>query len=487
MGGDNRTLKLGSGTTSGHGLYVNPLLGVPWRAAGVKAFQLLSVAALAAGLSLGCAGPSLQRRYDAGKQSWEQTAGGASLTSDGAELFESSPYLDREVLIRAVLRRNPSIRSAHYAWKAAFERFPQETALDDPTAGLGVVPTSFGSSRVNDAYKIELSQKLPFPGKLSLRGEIALAEAEAARNDFEALQLRLATVASLLYDELYLVRRSLEINAQHIALLEEFLQISTIRYEAGKSAQQDPLQAEVELTHAVHREVVLETEQRIAIEQINLLLHRHLDVPLPRVSPELALPPAAEADPENLMALALHGRPELRAAEARVQGRASAVALALREYFPDLTLVGAYNTLWQEEDLQPFVGLRFDVPLQATRRRAAVEEAKARLKSAQSEYTSLEDEVRFSVQSSLHRLREAQHVMQLFGNRLLPASRDQVEAALAGYETGRNSFLTLIVAERNLRDTELGYEAARTNVSRRYAELQRAIGRTPGLAQDGEQ
>jgi outer membrane protein TolC len=77
--------------------------------------------------------------------------------------------------------------------------------------------------------------------------------------------------------------------------------------------------------------------------------------------------------------------------------------------------------------------------------------------------------------------------MQLFGNRLLPASRDQVEAALAGYETGRNSFLTLIVAERNLRDTELGYEAARTNVSRRYAELQRAIGRIPGLAQDGEQ
>jgi len=187
------------------------------------------------------------------------------------------------------------------------------------------------------------------------------------------------------------------------------------------------------------------------------------------------------------MALALHGRPELRAAEARVQGRASAVALALREYFPDLTLVGAYNTLWQEEDLQPFVGLRFDVPLQATRRRAAVEEAKARLESAQSEHTSLEDEVRFSVQSSLHRLREAQHVMQLFGNRLLPASRDQVEAARAGYETGRNSFLTLIVAERNLRDTELGYEAARTNVSRRYAELQRAIGRTPGLAQDGEQ
>ena len=58
---------------------------------------------------------------------------------------------------------------------------------------------------------------------------------------------------------------------------------------------------------------------------------------------------------------------------------------------------------------------------------------------------------------------------------------DQVDAARSGFETGRNSFLTLIDAERNLRNVELGYEEALANLGRRRAELDRALGRIPGL------
>ncbi len=157
------------------------------------------------------------------------------------------------------------------------------------------------------------------------------------------------------------------------------------------------------------------------------------------------------------------------------------VSVARREFFPDLTLAGSYNELWQESDLQPFVGITINLPLRIGRRRAALEEAKARLERARSERTAVEDDVRFGVQSGVDRLREARHVMRLFEERLLPAARDQVEAARAGFETGRNSFLALIDAERNLLNAELGLEESRTDVSRRRAELDRALGRVPGL------
>jgi outer membrane protein TolC len=71
--------------------------------------------------------------------------------------------------------------------------------------------------------------------------------------------------------------------------------------------------------------------------------------------------------------------------------------------------------------------------------------------------------------------------VRLFRDRLLPAARDQVGAARSGFETGRNSFLALIDAERNLRNVELGYEEALASLGHRRAELDRALGRIPGL------
>ena len=121
------------------------------------------------------------------------------------------------------------------------------------------------------------------------------------------------------------------------------------------------------------------------------------------------------------------------------------------------------------------------MPLQLGRRKAAVEEAQARLEQARSQQLTIEDDVRLGVQSGADRLEEAGHVERLFRDRLVPAAHDQVAAARSGFETGRNSFLALIDAERNLLNVELGHEEALANLGRRHAELARALGRIPGL------
>ena len=46
--------------------------------------------------------------------------------------------------------------------------------------GAGLAPASIGSNDVEFGYRVEVSQKYPFPGKLRLRGESELAEASAA-------------------------------------------------------------------------------------------------------------------------------------------------------------------------------------------------------------------------------------------------------------------------------------------------------------------
>ncbi len=454
--------------------------GAGWRRdPRIAVFGAFALTIGAAPLS-GCMGPGLVSRYHALHTQWRYSAEPTAETH-ADDPFSNAPVLERGRLVREVLRRNPTIRAARFAWRAALARYPQETSLDDPILGYGVAPASFGSSTVDAAHKVDLSQKFPFPGKLTLRGEVALAEAEAAAHDFAAVRLRLATVASVIFDDYYFLARALEINSEHVALLEEFQQIATVRYEAGEASQQDPMQAEVELAHLVHRDVVLGTARRVTAEQINLLLHRRPNLPLPPPPDRLVLSDAEDLDASERVAAALGERPELRAADARTRSREAAVDLARREFLPDFTLVGSYNRLWQARDLQPFVGFSINVPLRVDRRRAALDEARAKLERARSEQESVEDGVRFSVQSAVDRFDEARHVLRIYRDRLLPAARDQVEAARAGFETARNSFLALIDAERNLRTVKLGYEEALANVSRRFAELERATGTIPGL------
>ena len=202
--------------------------GIAHGGAGAIALSLLAATACSTAV------PS----YRSQSEAWQRSGDADSIarTSEDADLFEGARSLERQALVRLVLERNPTVRAARYAWRAALARYPQVTALDDPMFGAGVAPRSIGSNDVDDAPKFDLSQKLPFPGKLRLRGEAALGEAEAASHDYEAVRLRLATMASLLYDDYYVAARSLEINREHVALLEEFQRIAAARCEASPAS-----------------------------------------------------------------------------------------------------------------------------------------------------------------------------------------------------------------------------------------------------------
>lgn len=438
-------------------------------------------AAIAIGLILaGCAGPGLAARHRELERSFTARAPSGPAPAE-QDPFAGLAELERSLLVQEVLRRNPSIEAAREAWGAALERFPQVTSLDDPSVGYAAAPRSFGSSAVKDGHRVEVAQRLPFPGKLALRGEIALASAEVAGNAFEEARVRLAETASILFDDYTLAARALEITAAHQALLEDLLRIATTRYAAGEGSQQDPLQAEVERARLLHEERSLRAESRIAHARINALLHRTPGAPLPAPPRGLAQPAAREIDRAILVDRALRERSELRAAQARVRAREASVALARRDFFPDVTLVSGWDGFWQEKEIRPSVGLELELPIQIGRRRAALAEARAELAGAEREQTALEDEVRLEIETSAERLAEAHHLLGIIESRLLPAARDRVAAARAGFGAGRNDFGSLIEAERSLRDAELEREQSLADLFRRQAELARASGALAGL------
>ena len=404
---------------------------------------------------------------------------GAGCPAD-PEPLSNRPTLDPQALVEAVLCRNPGLEAARRGWLAALERLPQVTALDDPTLSYSLAPLSIGAADAGYGQVVRLAQRLPAGGTLRLRGEVARAEAEVARHGHAAARLGLATMAALLFADYYYVHRASEINDEHVALLEDFKRIATARYAAGTAAQQDPLQAEVELAHLLHQGVVLASARSVLAAQINALLHRRPEAPLPPPPAALPLPGPGGADPAALQEEAVRERPELRGADSLIDARAAAVGLRELRFRPDFELMSSYNSMWGTGEHRWMVGVGVRLPLRRGRIRAAVAEAEARLGQARSQRERLEDDVRSQVHQAHARLEEARHVVELHRSRLLPAARDQVQAALAGFRTGRNSFLAVIEAERNQRTTRLGLEAALADHGRASADLDRSLGRIPG-------
>lgn len=384
--------------------------------------------------------------------------------------------LDRVTLAAAVAARNPSLEAARQAWRAASARAPQERALANPMVTYALAPLSVGAD-VPFGNEIEVRQALPYPGKRQARAAMAEAEAGAAFQDWREAVLELTARSGALAADWYLVHRAVEVNEQHLELLDTFREAATARYAAGLAMQQDPLQAEVESAKLLQLGAELEALRRVTAARINALLHRDPGAPLP--PPPARLPePEVPAQAAALEAEALASRPELAGRAAMIQAREAQLRMALLERRPDFEAMGSYSTMWMDPEHRFMAGVAVDLPLRRGRIEAARAEAEARLEQARSERTAAEIQLRAEVREAWELLRESHHHLDIQRNRVLPATRDQIRAARAGFETG-GSFLAVIEAERNLREAELQEHEMLAELHRRQAALDRALGRVP--------
>jgi outer membrane protein TolC len=429
-----------------------------------------------------CAGPGQASHRRALEQALLRSEPSASTASAAAaDPWRGLALLERGRLVQEVLRRNPTLAAARSAWRAALARYPQETAFDDPMVGYTVAPRALAGRAAPLGNMVELSQPIPFPGKLALRGEAALDAAEAAGHEFEAERLRLATLASLLFDRWYETARAIEINADHRVLVDQLHRSALARYAAGTADAQDALAAELESAELLHQSVELESDHGVVAAQIDALLHLPADHPVPPPPAALPLPERREGAEGDWLAEALATRPDLAAARSRIERGEAEVALARREFLPDFRLKAAYDGRMDMPELRPQVGLELNLPLQLGRRRAALQQAQAELDRERSEAARVEDQVRVDVRTGALRLHEAWHGLEIARDRMLPAARDRLAAARAAFESGERPFSELLDAERRLRDVELEVEQAATRVTRRAAELEGAVGRIPDL------
>ena len=397
---------------------------------------------------------------------------------EAAPPFEG-PVLERQVLIAEVLERNRTLKGIEAAWQAVAATVPQVEALADPMVGYEFAPLSIFDEEAFYGHTIRVEQRFPFFGARRFAAEAARARTREAKASLAVARADLALEASNLFDDYFVSFRGLEINRRHIALVEGFRQSAEAQYTVGRASQQDPLQAEAELAELLHEQSIFVSLREQTRARLNGLLHRDPSLPFPPPPESLAVDLQHPAKSEALYALALERRAELEQSAARLEEGRAETKMAKRSYYPELGVMGSYTSMWQGAH-RFMAGVTINLPLALGRRRGAVAEAQARTRQAAESLAATSDGVRAEVEVARQLVLETLHQLELFRSRLLPAARDRVAAARAGFETGKNSFLGLIDAERNLRSVELRWEKNQAELQRRRAHLNRTVGLLPG-------
>lgn len=356
---------------------------------------------------------------------------------DGAPLGDVLAY---------AFRSNADLEMSYFEWAAALERVPQESSLPDPSLSFEYL---FASERMGrwDRTTLGGSQMIPYPAKLTRAGEVALADAVAARHRLEDRKFSLQAEVAAAWYELWLVDRGIEIGAENLALLQQFASVTHEIVAVGRAPQSDASKAELEVASADNELQSLRARRSAALAAQNALLSRPAAAPL-RPAP-IARDPHLPDD-ATILALAGERNPELAALAAEARGREDAVELARLAYVPDLS-IGLDVPGAMDRSLMGMI----NVPLQFARIRAGIAESRAAQRSAEAALRARKDELGARMALELFLARDSDRQLSLFRDVLLPRARDVVTTTEMAYATGRSSFIELLDAQRSLLELEL--------------------------------
>jgi len=375
------------------------------------------------------------------------------------------------------LARNPELVAARKQWDAASQRITQARSLDDPTLSVQLwnVPQTFNVTQTQNSI-FGLSQNLPFPGKLALKGDVASRSAEMTEQAVRGKERELVARLKQTYYDLFLAQKAIQIHHEQVELIRQFVEIANAKFRTGKGAQTDVLKAQVELSLLFQQLPVLEQRRETAEAMLNTLLDRDPASPLGLAQAPSQLP--LERPIDDLHRLALHDRPELKAAELAVQRNEQSRALAQRQYYPDFNVAFQRFQNFQANDgFGAYVAMSLPFAFWTKPKYdAGVQEAAAAVSAARAQQHTLENLTRFQINDLLARLRAANQVATLYRTTILPQAGLSLEAARAGYRAGKAGFLDLIEAQRAWREFQLEYFKALVDGQHRQAELEQVVG-----------
>ena len=385
-------------------------------------------------------------------------------------------------LINYAKTRNPEYAAMQAEAEASGERVTPAGALPDPKfrtelrdiTRFGEQNATLSPSRVGSTRYL-LMQDIPWFGKRDLKREIAELEADGAKGRALGTWADVAGRIKVNFAQLYYVHRNEQLTREILDLMTRLEKVAQVRYSGGLAAQQDVIRAQVEQTNMRNELIALETEQHHLHARLNALLARPNNAPLQVPAQLRKLPAPVTLDYATLEERVRTRNPQLFADESKIKAAEKSRDLTYKNRYPDFTL-GVSPIQYQSAIKEWELMVELNIPLQQSSRRAQERESESMLNAARSRKESTTNQVSAELAEALSGIEAARRTENLLTNSLLPQAELTFKAALAGYETGKVDFATLLDAQRQIRQARQNQLKAQVDAQMRLAEIERLLG-----------
>lgn len=399
-----------------------------------------------------------------------------------SELGKPGSSLPIDAVIVYALAENPGLQAAQARWLAAKNIPARVSAYPDPQLGLIYYMEEIETKNGPMRGGVILSQRVPWFGKLGLKGKIAEKAAEMVREAYNATRLEVIAEVKVTYYELYWINKAIEITKEHRELLTQFEKVAQTKYATGKVTQQDVLKAQIELSELLDNLITLDELKETTVAWLNTLLDRAPRAPLG--DPEDFEITQLKYSLESLYQLALKLRPELSAQRYAIQKSEDAYSLARLQYYPDFVPGLQYTSVDTDGGIGSDAGkdvisgmIGITLPIWRGKLKAGVQEATATLSASKDAYRNLKNLTLWGVKDLHFKIDTSKRLENLYRTSIIPQAEQSLKVSETGYRAGKVDFLDLLDSERSLLNFQLAYYRAMVDYQQRLAGLEKIVGR----------
>lgn len=391
----------------------------------------------------------------------------------------SSDVFSLGSLIQEARNNNPDILAAKKRWEAASARIPLSKSLEDPSLGFTFERIPRGTLKLNKTMPndrmLAFSQFLPFFGKLSLKGKIAVVESQMFAAEYKAKELDVINQVKNAYYDLFMNYKEKELTQESLVLLEGIAKVAEKNYAVGTISQEEVYKIHLEVARLANSIKNLEQEQSSKQTRLNTLLNRDPESPLgiPQLSEDVSF----NTEIKSLYQSTVMNQPELLIFSYAIEKNKYAKAMAKRSFFPDL-MASIVQRGITSGTLGPWdLMLSFSVPLWFwTKQKYEVKEAIASLEEAQAAYKAMQNRAFAEVKGLAVKVEITKNKISLYKTNLIPILESSIAASTAAFRSGSGDFMMLLDSQRMLVETKMNYYQALVEYSMNLADLERQVG-----------
>jgi len=402
------------------------------------------------------------------------------LVSGPAAAADDSSGSTLPELIREALRNNPGLLAARGEAEAASNRPGSVSGYPDPRLSYSHFVESIETRLGPQSDLLQLVQPVPFPGKLSLKGEIASQETGILEDRAEKSEL---FVIRKIKEEYYTISGADEVLIlleREKEVLENIREVTQTRLEAGREYQHNLLKVEVELLKISEKRVEYSERKSSAVSEVMGLLNRPPENGLKIKTGFGKLPD--EAVLESIISTSVN-HPSLRFREGMVEKERMKLNLTRKKYLPDFSLGAGYR--WIGESPMEIedsgrdawnISVGLTLPVWFGSIKSEVAERRGMVRVMELKYMAERTEQIRRIEVLRNKYRAAREIVQLYREELIPRAGQALESAREGYMSGKLGFIDILDSERLLINLRIKLAEKKAAAFRYLAVLEEVSG-----------